>query len=185
MAELVAQWHAEHVRFSQLLDFLDEEVAELHEGEDPDLGVMCDIVSYLSEYGDRYHHPREDVAFARMVMRDPALRIPVNRLLQEHRAIAVAGEQLVTLLKEAMAGDVVLRSSIEASAALYLNYYRHHLATEERQIVPMAARLLTAQDWGVVARATSSGSDPLSGESRSKAYQALRELMTTRATTLQ
>jgi len=185
MAEWVAQWHAEHVRFSQLLDLLDAQVAEFHEGDDPDLGAMCDIVSWLRDFGDRFHHPREDIAFDRMVMRDPALRLPINRLLQEHRAIAFAGEQLVTLLKEAIAGGVVLRSSIEASAALYLNYYRHHLATEERQIVPMAARLLTPQDWDAVAGSNPSASDPLSAAARSDAYQALRELMTTRATTTQ
>ncbi|MDM0002254.1 hemerythrin domain-containing protein [Variovorax sp. J22P240] len=183
MAEWVAQWHAEHVRFSQLLDFLDAQVAELHEGEDPDLGAMCDVVSYLSEFGDRFHHPREDVAFARMVARDPALRLPVNRLLQEHRAIAFAGEQLVALLSEAMAEGVVLRSSIEASAALYLTYYRHHLATEERQIVPMAARLLTPQDWDAVARSNPSGSDPVAAAACNDAYRALRERMATRATT--
>ena len=148
-----------------------------------DLGTMCEIVSQLHDFGDRFHHPREDTAFARMVMRNPALRLPINRLLQQHRAIAFAGEQLVTLLKEAMAGGVVLRSSIEAAAALYLNCYRHHLATEDRQIVPIAARLLTPQDWDAVAGSNASGRGPLSARAQREAYQALRGRMTPRACT--
>lgn len=180
MEQMVARWHTEHVRFSELLDLLDRQTAELHEGADPDLGAMRDIVSCLRDFGDRYHHPHEDAAFARMVLRDPALRLRVNRLLQEHRAIAVAGEMLIALLNEAMAGDVVPRSSIEASAALYLNYYRHHLATEERQIVPLAARLLTPQDWSAVAKSMASAAVPHSEEERSRACQALLELMPTR-----
>lgn len=177
MADSTALWHAEHVRFSRLLDLLEEQVAEFHEGECPDLGLMRDVVSYLREFGDRFHHPREDAAFARMVMHDPTLRLPINRLLQEHRAIAVAGEELVARLDEAMADAVILRAAVEASAALYLAYYRHHLATEEREIVPRAARLLTAEDWRIVAGAAPTGSDPLFGDPPSEAYRALRELL--------
>ena len=111
MADSTALWHAEHVRFSRLLDLLEEQVAEFHEGECPDLDLMRDVVSYLREFGDRFHHPREDAAFARMVMHDQTLRLPINRLLQEHRAIAVAGEELVTRLNEIIA-DVVIVSFI-------------------------------------------------------------------------
>jgi hemerythrin-like domain-containing protein len=180
MADLLEQWRTEHVRFSRLLDLLEEQVAEFHGGGCPSVDIMRDVVSYLREFGDHFHHPREDAAFARMVIRDPALRLPINRLLQEHRAIAVAGEELVTRLNEAIADSVVLRETIEASAALYLAYYRHHLANEEREILPRAMRLLTQEDWNIVARASPAGSDPLFGDAPSGAYRDLRELMAAR-----
>ena len=84
-------WHAGHANFSRLLNVLDEQVAEFHNAQGPVFGLMLDIVSYLREFADRFHHPREDAAFMRLVMRDPTLRLPIKRLLQEHRAIAVAG----------------------------------------------------------------------------------------------
>lgn len=185
MADSIALWHAEHVRFSRLLDLLEEQVAQFHEGECPNFVLMRDVVSYLQEFGDRFHHPREDAAFARMVIRDPTLRLPINRLLQEHRAIAVAGEELVTRLNEVIVDAVVLRATVEASAALYLAYYRHHLATEEREIVPRAARLLSAEDWNIVASAAPSGSDPLFGDAPSEAYRELRELLAARGSAAQ
>ena len=180
MANPIALWHAEHVNFSRLLNVFEEQLTRFHEGEDPDVDLMLEIVSYLREFGDRFHHAREDAAFTSLVVRDPSLRLPINRLLQEHRAIAAAGEELVTRLQEVVADALILRATVEAAAALYLVYYRHHLATEEREILPRAALLLTAQDWEIVAGTVPSGSDPLFGEAPSQAYERLREVLATR-----
>jgi hemerythrin-like domain-containing protein len=181
MVSPIARWHAEHVNFSRLLDLLEEQVDEFHEGGSPNFDRMLEIVSYLREFGDSSHHAREDAAFARLVIRAPTMRLPINRLLQEHRAIAVAGEELMTRLNEVISGDVILRATVEAAAALYLAYYRHHLASEEREILPRAERLLTEEDWQAVAEAVPSGSDPLFGAVPSETYRELRELMAARA----
>ena len=138
---------------------------------------MVEIISYLREFGDKSHHPREDAAFECLVKRDSTLRLPINRLLQEHRAIAVAGEELETRLREVIGEALIPRATVEAAAALYLAYYRHHLATEEREILPRAARLLTDEDWRVVSAAVPSGADPLFGDAPSDTYRELRELM--------
>ena len=181
MADLIALWHAEHANFSRLLNVLDEQVAEFHDGEGPVFGLMLDIVSYLREFADRVHHPREDAAFMRLVIRDPTMRLPINRLLQEHRAIAFAGDEFVARLNEVIVGNVMMRASVEAAAALYLTYYRHHLATEERAILPRAASLLTPQDWSLVGSAVASVEDPLFGDALAAQYRELREFMVTRA----
>lgn len=180
MADQTAQWHAEHVRFARLLDLLEEQVAAFHEGEQPDLDLMLDIVAYLSDYADRAHHPREDEAFARLIERDPGLRVPINRLLQEHRVIKVAGEELVEHLEDMRADTMVQRATVEAAAAQYLAYYRHHQATEEREILPRAQRLLTAQDWKQVAAAVPAQDDPLFGDPPSADYRDLRQLLDAR-----
>lgn len=161
MTSLIPQWHAEHVQFSRLLNLLDEQLTRFHEDEEPDFEFMLDLVAYLKQTGDRAHHRMEDAAFARLVLRDPALRLPINRLKQEHRAIAAAGEELTTLLQEALGDAVVQRCAVETAAALYLVYYRHHLATEEKSIMPRAAKLLTDEDWRVVSHAVPPDLEPL------------------------
>ena len=100
MADATAMWHAEHADYSRLLDVVEEEVSAFHEGRRPDYSLMLDAVSYLRHFPDRFHHPREDVAFARLVQRDPSRELPINRLLQEHRVIAAAGEELLKRLTE-------------------------------------------------------------------------------------
>ena len=181
MASPIAQWHAEHVNFSRLLDVLDEELGKFHEGESPNFDLMLEIISYLREYGDRAHHRREDAAFACLVNRDPTMRLPINRLLQEHRVIATAGDELAARLKEVAGDAVVSRETVEAAAALYLVYYRHHLATEEGKILPRALRSLTAEDWNTVASAIPSGSDGMFSGAPSEAYPDLRDLIAARA----
>lgn len=163
MADPVDAWHAEHARFVQVLDLLEQQVGVFHEGGSPDYALMLDAVSYLREVGDREHHPREDAAFERLVARESSLRLPVNRLLQEHRVIAASGDELSTLLNEVLDGALIEREAVEAAAALYLTYYRHHLETEERSILPRAARLLDASDWAAVRQAAPARQDESAG----------------------
>lgn len=177
MAEAISLWHAEHVNFARLLDLLERQVSTFHEGESTDYDLMLDIVEYLREYPDRFHHPREDVAFGRLIEREPSMRLPINRLLQEHRVIAAAGAELMERLNEIVDGAMVERASVEAAAATYLAYYRHHLATEEREILPRAASLLTPDDWQAVDAAIAPGVDPMFGASPQDRYKALLQLI--------
>ncbi|WP_341318348.1 hemerythrin domain-containing protein [Paraburkholderia sp. IMGN_8] len=174
MADPLAVWHTEHINFARLLDILEEQVAELRRGESPNYALMGDILYYMRNFSDRVHHPREDVAYARLAERDPGTQMVVNRLLQEHRVIATAGDELLIRINEA-AGDVVIpRTALEAATATYLVYYRHHLSTEERDVMPRAAQVLTEQDWAAVDAAVPASPDPLFGDNVLERFEALR-----------
>jgi hemerythrin-like domain-containing protein len=174
----LAAWHDEHARFGRVLDLLETQVSAFHAGEDPDYELMRDIVYYLQNFADRFHHPREDAAFERLAQREPSLRVMVNRLLQEHRVIARAGEELLGRLAD-IAGDVIVeRAAVEAAASTYLVYYRHHIKTEEAEVLPSAAQILTPEDWAAVAAAVPPGPDPLFGPDFDARYEALRKQVT-------
>jgi hemerythrin-like domain-containing protein len=174
MVDPIKAWHDEHVHFGRLLNILDGQLAAFHEGLHPNYDLMRNIVYYLRHFCDRFHHPREDVAFARLTERDPAMQPAVNRLLQEHRVISTSGEALLGYLDDIAADVVVARTTLEAAAAAYLVYYRHHLATEEKEVLPRAAQLLTKDDWAAVAVAVPAGADPLFGEETEARYRELR-----------
>jgi hemerythrin-like domain-containing protein len=173
MNDPVTMWHREHMRFAQLLDFVEKEMTKFHSGGQPDYELMRDAVHYLQHYANRFHHPREDVAFERMVARYPDKQVAIARLLQEHRVIDVAGTELLAYLQAILGDTIVQRDKIEAAAATYLVYYRHHLATEEAEILPLAANLLTPEDWAAVAAAVPAGPDPLFGDDISARYRDL------------
>lgn len=175
MAEPVAIWHADHVVFARLLDLFESQLEAFHAGERPNYELMTEIVDYLRQYGDRFHHPREEVAFERLVERDPGMRLPVNRLLQEHRVIARAGDEVLERLGEIVEDVMIERAAVEAAAATYLVYYRHHLTTEERKVLPRAGELLTEDDWAAVKDAIEDASDPLSGADFEERYRELRK----------
>jgi len=174
MRNPVSYWHNDHANFSRLLDILEKQLDEFHAGGKPNYELMVDIVTYLRHFPDLHHHPREDVAFALLAKREPAMKLPLERLRQEHRVIAAVGEDLLRTLSEVDSGTVIARAAVEAVAAMYLVYYRHHIASEEREVLPRAKKILTAQDWEAVAAAVPAGRDPLFGERGDAGYRVLR-----------
>ncbi len=174
MSDTIAIWHAEHKHFARLLDLFERQVVQFHSGDEPNYELMLDIISYLRFFPDHFHHPREDVAFARLVKRDPSLKPMIDQLMQEHRVIAAAGTELLKYLQQVVVDDVIERAKVEAAAATYLVYYRRHMAVEDRDLVPRAERLLTAEDWSAVVAAIPSHPDPLFGEDCEPRYRELR-----------
>jgi hemerythrin-like domain-containing protein len=150
MAVPISAWHNDHVYFHELLGRLQAELDLFHRGERPDYQRMCDIVRYLREYGDAVHHPRENVAFQRLVRHCPDMALPLARLQQEHRVIAQAGEILLEHLEAILDGAMLPRSQVEAALATYLVYYGNHIAKEEEDVLTRAAKHLDAADWAAV-----------------------------------
>ncbi|RDK06369.1 hemerythrin domain-containing protein [Cupriavidus lacunae] len=175
MANQLAVWHSDHINFARLLDLLEKQVSAFYGEEQPNYGLMRMIIDYMRSYGDCVHHPREDVAYALLVERDPDMHIVVSRLLQEHRVIAAVGEELVNRLREAERDVITSRAALEAAAAMYLAYYRNHLSTEEKHVMPRAAQRLTEEDWAEVATTVPASSDPLFGENVQDRFSTLRE----------
>jgi hemerythrin-like domain-containing protein len=181
MATPIGAWHQEHVHFNQLLALMQREMDRFHGGETPDYQLMLEVIAYLREYGDRFHHPREDEAFKRLLAHCPDRQLPIARLLQEHRVIAHAGETLRDLLEQAAQDAVVERGEIEVAAATYLVYYGNHIAKEEEDILPRAARHLTADDWQAVREAAPVASDPLFGPQPEQRFEELRRRIAAQA----
>jgi len=170
----VIAWHTEHVYFNQLLTLLQRQVDLFHRGEQPNYELMQDIIGYLRDYSDRFHHPREDIAFARLVRRCPDLELVLARLAQEHRVIAYAGEKLAEQLRAILGGAVLPRGELEVAAATYLVYYGNHIAKEEEDVLPRAARELTPEDWEAVRTGVAPGPDPLFGGAPEERFRELR-----------
>ena len=174
MKDAVAHWHSEHMYFRRLLDRLQKEVDVFATGERPNYELMLDIISYLREFTDRIHHPREDVAFACLARRFPEMQLRLARLQQEHRVIAHAGEVLLEHLTSILDGSVVAREEVETAAATYLVYYKSHIATEEDDVLNRAAAALKPEDWKAVRNAVPHVEDPLFGPKPEERFRQLR-----------
>ena len=171
----VIAWHTEHVYFNQLLGVLKQQLDLFHRGEQPNYELMQDIVTYLREYSDQTHHPREDVAFARLAKHCPELELVLARLGQEHRVIAHAGETLLRLLREIEGGAVIARAEVEVAVATYLVYYGNHIAKEEEDVLARAAKELTPADWEAVRNAVPQIRDPLFDSASGERFRVLRQ----------
>jgi hemerythrin-like domain-containing protein len=170
----VVHWHTEHVYFGQLLNLLRKQIDRFHQGEEPNYELILDIVTYLRDYSDQYHHPREDVAFERLAKACPELELVLARLQQEHRVIAHAGSMLLTHVQAVLEGTILPRADLESAAATFLVYYDNHIATEEEAVLTRAAKHLTADDWIAVRDAVPLAPDPLFGSAPLDRFRELR-----------
>ena len=174
LAEPLARWHTDHGNFARLLDLLELHVGAFDVGKQPKYELLRQVVYYLREYPDRFHHAREELAFQRLVRRDPPLESDINWCLHEHRLIADAGDKLLNCLDPTPAGVALDHSMLKSVAATYVAYYRHHIATEEHQIIPRAVELLTPDDWNAV-NAIKAEPDPLFDTPFDARYSELRD----------
>ena len=170
----IAFWHAEHVYFGHLLDLLRRQLDLLHRDERPNFQLILDVLAYLRDYGDECHHPREDKAFERLLVRCPDMKGALARLHQEHRVIAHAGERLRELIDAALQDSPVRRAEVETALATYLVYYGNHIAREEEDVLTRAAKSLTPEDWDAVKAALPAKPDPLFGSHPEARYRELR-----------
>jgi hemerythrin-like domain-containing protein len=174
MSDPVALWHTEHVNFARLLDLLEIHLERFHRGEAPDYELMLDVMFYMTHYPDVLHHPKEDLAFARISERHPAARTIIDGLTAEHSVLKREGNALVIALDDIVNGSVASREHVEAPGRAYLAAFRRHMRTEEAEILPLAAKLLDRDDWAAIQAAIRQLEDPVFGRSGDERYAALR-----------
>ena len=142
MRDPIALWHEEHVNFATLLDRLQAELDLFHRGESPDYQLMLDIMFYMTHYPDVLHHPREDLAFAKIKEREAGARAIVDELAGQHAHLKESGDALVRALEEVIDGSITSRDRVEAPGRAYLSEFRRHMDREETAILPLAARVI-------------------------------------------
>jgi len=174
-ADRIAAWHADHVHFARLLDLLERELEQFGGAAAPRYELMEDIVYYMTHYSDAVHHPKEDLVFAVIKVRDPRLRRHVDELAWEHRILRETGDQLAHDLADIVNGAIAPRERLRRSAREYIVCMRGHMNVEEVEILPAAQRLLTNDDWPAVDARFGEVQDPLFASGADLRYAALRE----------
>jgi hemerythrin-like domain-containing protein len=173
MPDTLTLWHADHLNFSRLLNVLELELASFHDGGEPDYELMLEVMYYMTHYPDVFHHPKEDLVFGRIREREAGASATIERLMGEHATLKRDGQELVQELDGILDGSIVSRERMEATARAYLATFREHMRIEEKEILPLAARLLTPADWTAVDNAIRQFQDPLFGPRTEQRYAAL------------
>ncbi len=183
MSDSIALWHTEHVNFATLLDLLDGQFDLFHKGESPDYELMLDIMFYMTHYPDVSHHPKEDLAFARIKERAVNARPIVDELSEQHARLKEDGNALVRALDDIVNGSITSREHVETPGRAYVADFRKHMQTEETAMLPLAAKLLRSGDWASIDAAIRHVDDPLFGENGEERYAALRRQIARKART--
>jgi hemerythrin-like domain-containing protein len=140
----------------------------------PDFGALRAMLFYVDEFPEKRHHRKEsELLFPKLRARTPMSRELLDRLDEDH----ARGERRIRevehdLLAFEMMGES-RRLAFEQSMERFANFYQIHMGMEEREILPLAERVLTEDDWQELDVAFSANRDPLAGCEPEADYDAL------------
>ncbi len=178
MSQVIAALERDHANIAKLLEILESEILAIEVGKTPDYPLMQDIMRYMAQHSDRFHHPKEDLIFAQLLKRDPGVRADVEDLIEEHIVIGLAGQESAGLLRASGVDSVAVREQLGTSGFDYIRALREHMLKEETRLFPLATVLLSKKEWQVIDEAVNAIDDPLFDEMTAGDYQRLYWLIT-------
>lgn len=167
--------HEEHAAVSAVLRSL---LAMMRQGPgtEPErfFDVLRAMLFYIDEFPEQRHHPKEsNLLFPKLARAHPELMPVINRLEHDH----MAGEGRVRELQHLLAAWEFIgesrRAAFEQQAQEYVNFYLNHMRTEETELMPVAEKGLSAEDWAELDAAFAADRDPLAGGVRDRHYDRL------------
>ena len=144
------------------------------QGTLPDFAVLRAMLFYMDEFPEQRHHMKESaLLFPKVRARSAEANHVLDRLDQDHER----GERAIRDLEHALLAFEMMgeprREAFEQSVQQYADFYFHHMSLEEKQILPLAERVLTEADWARLDQAFGANRDPLAGHEPDDEYRAL------------
>ncbi len=180
MSNVIAELDRDHANIAKLLNLLESEILAIEVGKTPAYSLLQDIMYYMVQYPDRFHHPKENLIFVQLLKREPGARDDVDDLLEEHISIGLAGQEFNKLLHTSAVDSVDVREQLGTSGFAYIRALREHMLKEERKLFALAKVIFTKEDWQVIDEEVDAIEDPLFGTMVADAYQRLYLLITDR-----
>jgi hemerythrin-like domain-containing protein len=177
MSDTIAALSREHSNIEKMLELLESEILAIEVGKTPDNRLMQDIMRYMAQYSDRFHHPKEDLIFAQLLRRDPDIRAEVQELIEEHVSIGLAGREFTELVSASHVDSVDARERLATFGFSYIRALREHILKEETKLFPLANEVLTETEWQLIDEAVNAIDDPLFDEMTADDYQRLYRLI--------
>ncbi|RZL87997.1 MAG: hemerythrin domain-containing protein [Variovorax sp.] len=140
----------------------------------PDFATLRAMLFYVDEFPEKRHHRKEtELLFPRLRARTPISRDLLDKLDSDH----ARGERRIRDVEHALLAFEMLgetrREAFERTVGEYVDFYLGHMALEEREILPLAERVLTEDDWRELDKAFAENRDPLTGHVADFEYAAL------------
>lgn len=127
----------------------------------PDFRVLWAMISYLEEFPEKLHHPKESAyLFARLRQRTRDADTVIAELEQQHAAGTRHVRDLGLALGHYEAGISDGLEKFSAAVEKFADEILKHMAFEESVLIPLARTHLTGQDWVEIGAAFAENGDP-------------------------
>jgi hemerythrin-like domain-containing protein len=144
------------------------------QGDAPDFALLRAMLFYIDEFPERLHHPKESsLLFPKLRLRSDEATAVLDKLDREHEQ----GEAQIRHVERALLAFEMVGESRQAvfndAIQRYVDFYLAHMRTEEHEVLPLAERVLTEQDWAELDAEFALNRDPLTGHQPQEEYRAL------------
>ncbi|MEM9254213.1 MAG: hemerythrin domain-containing protein [Pseudomonadota bacterium] len=143
---LLQTLRAEHRYMGEIIRLFREQLDAIAAGELVDPHVVYEVMEYMISWPDRFHHPREDLIYARAAELSGEAADEVDTLQRDHDHTAERGRALLDLIIQWRRGGVDGDQLVQEGRA-YTEHIFEHMRTEEQLVFPHVESLLTTADW--------------------------------------
>lgn len=132
---------------------------------DADLAAIAAMVSYLRDFPEKVHHPKEEAHLHRLMrLRDPSCEALLADVEDQH----VEERRLIERIGVCLAGGPARRDELRDAVLAFADHVFGHLRFEETLVLPHARECLDDDDWREIAEAFAGNDDGRFGDLNSK-----------------
>jgi hemerythrin-like domain-containing protein len=172
---IIERLSQEHRNIETLLAVLAHELEIFDRGDRPDYEVIRAIISYFELYPEMYHHPLEELVFAKLELRDPTAAASVGNLRLEHQKGTERLRRVAQAIDSVLSDREIPRQNVDNIVRDFIESERRHILIEDRDFFPAALKALKPADWSEIASTSTNHEDPLFSEAAEETFAALRE----------
>lgn len=174
VSSIISELAKDHAQIGSLLDVLDWEMKGVQCHRAPRYEIVFAILTYLRDYPELFHHPKEDAIYRYLQYRLPLVTAAIQDILTEHATLQSQGEELQVLIQERGSEDRYWRHQITRMMRQYLDCYREHIRLEDAYFLPAASRFLTPENLDEAARSHRGPEDLMAPGETAQTYEELR-----------
>ncbi len=174
MSNIIQILLEEHRNIDKLLLVLENELEVFDRSEVPDYEILQAVLQYFEDYPENFHHPKEDMVFEKLKLRDPAAAERIGDVEAEHELETSRLRRLIDAVEEILAGREFLRQAFHDVVSDFIKHQRQHMDKEERLLFPAAVQRLRPEDWADIDARLNDRKDPLFNGVVETKFQALQ-----------
>lgn len=141
----------------------------LKAGTPPDFAQLRRLFRYVERFPQKLHQPAEEKhLFLAVMRRDPSAERAVKRARRDHATCLGYLDRLRAALAYWEQGDPKAGPQVAVLADDYVRFARLHARIETRDVLSVALKALSDQDWCAIEQAYDAVDDPLA-RSRTRA----------------
>ena len=174
MSRIIEILLEEHRNIEKLLLVLEQELEVFARSERPDYEILQAIIQYFQDYPESCHHPKEDMVFKKLKVRDPAAAKRIGDVEAEHQVETNRLLRFAQAVADILADREFLRQAFHNVVHDFIEHQRQHMDKEERLLFPAAVQGLRPDDWAEIDARLNDLKDPLFNGAIETKFQALQ-----------